>query len=414
MGSLNKTGNFAPAKTGMSLRRAVCVLLLAALAGCQSPNIQTQRKEAYGRWNTNRAKMLYGMASEHLKNGQLDKAQIRIREALALDGEFMEARLLLGKVYIEQGFYDQAVGQIQSVVKTHPDVGEAVFLLAVAQEKNKQLDLALENYHKAYALDDRNPTAVTSAAEVLVQLGRVEEAQRHVESYLSTLKDDPTIHEIAGRLALMAGQTHKAVEYYRRAQNLDHQNIPYRESLARAYFYDGQLAKAEQTLTSMLEMKGFTPSLWYHAMLGECYLGLNRPRDAKRAFEAATQLKPSDADAWSNLAKAMLVYGDLERSSLSARQALDLEPAHLEATLTLGYVMVRKGQAEQAVPMLRQAVRAHPDNGMLLLVLGRALAQSGNRVQAEECYAQAVRLDPQNQAARELLAALRSQEMQTN
>jgi len=407
MGNLRKMAKTKPVFLETRMKKLVSILLLAAIGGCQSETIQTSRKQAYEKWNATRAKMLYGVASEHLKTGQLERAGNKVQEALALDPKFHDARILLAKVRIELGQYDLAAAELAQVREARPDSAEAVFLLAVAQEKNKELDEALQNYRKAYAMDNKNVSALTSTAEVLVALGRIPEAQKQVESYLGTHRDDPGLHEIAGRLAIMTGQPQKAVEYFRRAQNLDHFNIPYRESLARAYFYNGQYEQAEQTLEDLLEMKNYKPGVWFHTMLGECYIGMNRPRDARRSFETATQLKPADASVWAHLAKAALACGDLDRAAISARQAMDLEPSHLEASLTLGYILVRKGQPAQAVTLLTQAVRAHPDNGMLRCVLGRAYAQSGDAARAIQCYQDAVKLDPDNQAARELLAAAR-------
>ena len=59
-------------------------------------------------------------------------------------------------------------------------------------------------------------------------------------------------------------------------------------------------------------------------MLGDCWLALNRPAEARDAYYRAAELSPLVTGAWLKLAKAALALGDLPRAILSARKALSL------------------------------------------------------------------------------------------
>ncbi|RPI60134.1 MAG: hypothetical protein EHM48_07740, partial [Planctomycetaceae bacterium] len=51
------------------------ILVLAAVAGCANEKTMQQATlEAKQRWASTRAQMVYSVAAEHLKVGQLDKA----------------------------------------------------------------------------------------------------------------------------------------------------------------------------------------------------------------------------------------------------------------------------------------------------------------------------------------------------
>ncbi|MCK4601864.1 MAG: tetratricopeptide repeat protein [Phycisphaerae bacterium] len=378
------------------------VIILAAVAGCGN-SVPEARQEAYKRWYHARARMLYGVAVEHFKVGQLGRASNRAQEALTLEADYHEARLLLGKVYIEQGHYAAAAEQLDKVRQDKPTCDEVHYLLAVAQEKQGRLEEALANYRRAYALDNRNIAPVMAAAEVLVALRRTREAQLYIESYIVNAGEEPGMYEIAGRLAMMQRQYDKAADYYEQALDLDCRNVRYREALARSQVFAGRDDKAVRTFVDLLAQKDYTPRAWVYTMLGDCYMSLGRPRDAKKVYQQASKLRPASPGIWTSIAKAALAVGDAPRAILSARQALQLDAGSLDATLVLGYALLRNRQVTRAVSVLNQATALHPQNGMLRCVMGLAYAAAGNNNRARQCYGHALRIEPENQLARELL-----------
>ncbi len=389
------------------MRNAVmAVLLLAAmLVGCDpnSKPVSEAKIDAHKRWDLARARVLYGVAVEHLKVGQLKQARTKCLESLALRPDYADARLLLGKVFIEQGEYALAIEELTEVHRQLPKHAETVYLLGAAQEKAGLLDEALRNYRIAYATDSSSLAPIKAAAEVQVAMGETDAALVTLESYLDRADNDPGMFELAGRIASMLDMNGKAARYYASACDLDSDNPLYRESLAKARFHAGQYKDALVTFDDLLAMDDYSPPAWVHVMRGDCYLQLGRTRDGRDAYLAATRIDPDDPRIWANHAKAALAMQDGTRAAMSARQALRLEPGHFEATLVLGYALLRDKQADQAVDVLRHALARNGSNATLLCVLGRAHAARGEHVEAMRCYVKAVRLEPKNSVARALL-----------
>ena len=127
-------------------RILTAILVLATVGGCASLKMEDSKAEAQKRWLHTRAGMLCGVAIEHLRSGQLDKAAAKAQEALALENDNYEATLLLGKIYIEQGEFPAAVAELKRAEDQQPTVPDAVYFLAVAQERGGQLPEALDNY----------------------------------------------------------------------------------------------------------------------------------------------------------------------------------------------------------------------------------------------------------------------------
>jgi tetratricopeptide (TPR) repeat protein len=387
----------------MAMRKWIPALLsLALLAGCAA---NERRLESYKRWYSARAKMLYGVALEHLKVGQLDKARNKAQEALTLDPDFAPGRLLMAKVEIEQGQYGRAAERLEQLRKDWPDSAEVVYLFGVAQEKEGKLEGALESYRQAQALDTENLGGVTAAGEVLVALDRIDEAEKYVAGYLPEADNEPALYELSGRIAVMRGDYATAVARFQRARDADYENPFYQEWLGRAEYLAGQHTEAIATLKELVLCRDYEPPAWIHKTRGDCHMALKQYAQARDAYVAARQKKPESPEAWADIAKAALALQDAPRAILSAREALRLDAGCEEAALILGYALLVDGQTRDAISALDAAVRAHPRNGTLRCLLGRAYEASGDSASAERCYQAAVLVDPSNELARALLAA---------
>jgi tetratricopeptide (TPR) repeat protein len=391
------------------MKRILLITAILTLAsGCESftqvSKMDDGKAQAHKRWSHTRAQLLCDAAGEYLKSGQLDKAADKAQEALSLESGLVTARVLLAKVYIEQGEFPAAIVEIQKARDLQPRAWEPLYYLAVAQERSGHLEEALENYRKSGAMSPGNLEPVKAAAEVMIQLDRAAEARLFLENHLDAAGNDVGMYELAGRLAMTARDYAKAARYYQRAHDMAPANIRYREVLGEAQLLNGDYAGAAETLNDLLADKKYTPSSTTYCRLGECHLVLNRPAQAQDDFFKATELDPESAGVWVGLAKASSMAGDWRRSILAARKALGFQEDNAEALALLGYSLLKNGQHEEALAALIRGTKARPEDGTLQCVLGRAYAVSGNSTKAVECYQQALRLEPGNSLARELLA----------
>lgn len=380
----------------------IVILAVVAMAGCQQQTVQEARIEANKRWVHTRASLQYGLAVEHLKSGQLDKAKAKAIEALSLEEDYFDARVLLARVCIEEGHNAAAAGELRKALVLKPQHAESHYLLGVSQERDGQFAEALASYRKSYALDSTNVAAIVAAGEVLVALGQISDAQSHVESYLHVAGEDPAMLELAGRLAIMQRQFDKATRYYQQALDLDFRNGLYKESLARAHFLAGNYAEAADLLKELIDTPDRPVTSTTRTILADCYMASGRLDDARDQYQIVTDSRPDDAGAWLNLAKAALKLGDADRAAISARRSLDLKKKDLQATLVLGMALLKQEQNDEAIGLLTQARVTHTD-ATLVCLLGKAYLAAGKETDAVGCFRDAVKLDPENVVARELL-----------
>ena len=393
------------------MRWILAAIVLAAASGCEGVGFSEKKDAAQKRWFNARARVLYRLAENSLSAGELDKAAESAKQALVLQADYHDAKLLLAKIEIEQGRYSAAIERIQEVDRTGRRSSELAYLLGAAQEKGGKLDEALANYRRAYALDESNLSAVKAAAEVLVVMGNIRRADLQIDSYLPKAGEDAGMYELAGRLAAMTEDYDRAVENHARACDLDPQNVRYAEMLGRAQHKAGRHAEAVDTLTEMIGRREQKVATWVYLMLGDSYLALGKAHQAFDAYFSASEQAPEDRGVWVALSRGALAMNDPERSALAARRALQLAPADPDAALLLGYALLREDKAREAVGTLKEAAAAHPRNSTIRCLLGRAYAATGNEAEAIRCYTAALRVDPESVLARHLLNAIRAGEI---
>lgn len=386
-------------------RLAVVLIVLGLAAGCNMQPVKEAKQDAYKRWYETRAQLLYGLAEDQYKAGELLKARSTANEVLGLDSQHRQGRLLLAKINIEEGEYPAAVDLLSRLESENPKSAEVLYLLGVAQENRGLFQDALVSYRRAQELDPSDLAPIIAATEVLAAQGDLKQAQAYVESYISLAGNNARMYELAGRLAMMLNDPGKAAGYYQQACDLNSANRQSAEMLGEALFMDRQYERAAQALAPLTAAPDYSAPAWVHTMLGDCYMAMDRARQAREAYAQATELSPSDPGAWCNLAKAALAAEDMPRAIVAARQALRLDGNCQDASVLLGYAMLRDGDVDRARAVLADAAGRHPASAELRCVLGRVHAAAGDGESARRCYAEALRIEPGNVLAAQLLAA---------
>jgi len=385
-------------------RIGLMTAVILLLAGC---NFQGRQKiEAYQRWHQARAQVICSVASEHLKVGQLDEAGAKALEAIHLDGKYLPAHLVLVKVRLEQGRYADALSQLAKAAPLDAENAEIPYLRGVAQEKRGEDIEALKAYQQARALDESNDAYAMASAEVLVAMGRPKQALELLKARLAHRDGNAAMLALAGELAMLVDAPGEGAEFFRQALDACPKSVSLLESLAKAYFFAARYDKAVEALSKLVA--DHDKAGWIYLMMGTCHMRLNRPLDARRAYQAGTDVAPDQAPLWVCLAQAALVLNDAPRAIVAARRALALGEC-LEASAVLGYAMLREGKPESAAQVLSKVAQKRPDDATVWCALGRCYAAQGQDDQAASCYVRALRSDPQHRLARALLAGVNTE-----
>jgi len=362
------------------------------------------RVQAHQNWTRIRAEAVCAQAAESLRIGQLGLAARQAREALALDENYDDARMVLAKTYIERSQYASAAAELRHVLHRQMDSADAVYLLAVADEKAGNLPEALTGYLNAYELNEGNFHAVLAAAEVLAAMGKPREARDYLASHFDRADGNPAAQELAGRLAMLDNDYAAAADHYELACQVDPDNPAYIEALVIAQVFAGRTSEAIPMLLRRSEMSQEPAPKWVYTMLGDCCMAVGELDTAHDAYRRACELAPDDPAAWVNAAKALLAMRRLPQAVDAAAKALSLAENRLDASLVMGYALLLGGQADRAVDVLERAAQVADQDETLLYVLGKAHEAAGQGREARQCYSAATELSPDNPLGAALLA----------
>ena len=126
--------------------------------------------------------------------GQLDKAVIAYRNALALRPEDCEIRNSLGDLFRRQGCLEAAVSECRTAISTNPNYAEAYNNLAIAYQMQGRLDDAVATCKTAIALQPGFAVAWHTLSAAFKDQGRVAESIEASRRAVALKPADAAIH----------------------------------------------------------------------------------------------------------------------------------------------------------------------------------------------------------------------------
>ena len=231
------------------------------------------------------------------------------------------------------------------------------------------LEQAVQEFHRALALDPENVNVRNSLGVCYAQMGRIDEAAAEFSRVAAIRSDDFMPHYNLGCALASLGRAQEAEVALKRAADLD--------STAPAVWF--QLAtlckegdRTEEAVSHLRRTVELRPQ-WLHAwrLFGNWLLEKGEDEEAMAAFKRALRLNAADAAALSGLA---VVYGQREMNrevALSlARRSVQLEPDNALYLERFARLLFQSGEVEEALTHCRRAAELTPEDGRIQELLG--------------------------------------------
>jgi putative PEP-CTERM system TPR-repeat lipoprotein len=325
-------------------------------------------------------------AKTYLESGKTKHAVIQLKNALLVDHDNNEARLLLGKTYLEMknglsaekelrrawenGVSREAVteplgrallmtGQNEKLLQTINDEAadsatlklDILILHGQAYLADQKNAMAKEKFTRALELQPATAEAMIGNAVVAYEERDVKTAGVLVDKALSVAPNNQRAWILKGRLLSDADKPQEAILAFQKALEIEPDNIP------------AHLEKARVLI-----------------VMGENDAAL-------KEVEQVQNMYPGLSQAIYVMALAQYQQADLEQAQKSIQRVLNQEPSHLPSILLAGAIAYHLGQFNQAENYLRSYWNRNPDNnraGMLFAVVLLKLDQPGKAVEVLE------------------------------
>jgi len=328
----------------------------------------------------------------YLADGQSDKASGSFRRSLELDSKSVGARLGLARVAISQKKEDEAISQLQAILKDRPDQPTAVLLLTALYEKAGQYDQALPVLEAALKASPRQPAFGVQLGDIYLRKGRYDDAIALMSDLLSKYPELAEARLVRGQAYLNEGKGEAALNELLAVVKANPKSPGAHYFLARTYKALGRVPDARTEYQEALKLNPqFEPAKSELAALSGQKLDETKQIEQ---LQAALQADPKNLAAREALAQALLRKGQIKDAQAELKKLLDVNPAHAEANYLMAQILFQQGNPDEAVRHLRATLRANPSQIGAHVLLGKYLDQKGQPEQALAEYEAALRVNP--------------------
>ena len=339
---------------------------------------------------------------ERLRDGAFADAEAHFARAHRMAPDRAEVCFALGRERLRRGDLDQAEVLLRQAWLRDPSlVSAAAFLARCLGVERRDFAAAHAVLEEAFARHGRSAPIAVVAAEILLEEGRADAARELAEEVLEASPDGARdaarallarVHNQEGLERVRAGEPEAALFAFRRAAALDEDWSAPTCNLGAAFEAIGRLDRARSAYEQALSIDSDSATARFNlarllhergdsrgalavldgsagepetaevvALRAELYIEDGDPGHAAEILSDAVARAPGDPVAWVDLATGWLAIGDRVRAEDCLRIALELDPEHIGAKLRLADLLVRDGRYIEAAQLATQAEATSPD-----------------------------------------------------
>jgi len=354
-------------------------------------------------------------AQSYLEQGDAASALYVLRELIQSGWREAELLYLAARSYRLMGVPDKSL--------------EYAALAAELGLESAELDMErglalfdLGRFQEAKPILESRPTKETISALTFLHLNlfEMDEALRDLNTWTMLDPENPLPHALCGDMWVQAPDYGKAAEAFRRAVELDRDNLEVRTKLASSLRELGQLDHASRILRQCDTEEPNNPTVML--LLARCEADSGDVVAARSLLERLIDAHPNLPAALVESGKIDLENGDFESAANLLRRAVQLDPRSDSALYNLASALKRLGRDDDAaeplnrwsaVQELRRRLRdlldhieEDPTDVESHAAAGAVCLELGDSAQAARHITAVLAREPDHAAARQLLARL--------
>ena len=319
-----------------------------------------------------------GLAELYAKTGRIRDAVVEAQDIIKRNPNNLEARRLLGRIYLRslgdmqagsgsESVLKLAIEQYEQIIRLQPDSMDDHLLLGRLYRLNNDLQKAENEFKTAVKLQPGSEEAVTTLAYLYNELGDTARATQ-VLSSVPNAERSAKLYSALGYTYEQQKQYKNAVEAYRHAIELDRDNLDAIRGLAQNLLNDGQADAA-------LEQ-----------------------------YKVIADANPEDAQTYVRIAEIYRKQGKFEVALDNLKKAESMVQDSVEVPYNIAAIYQAQGRYDEAIPIMRDLLKKSEksdgkySNGeksnraVFLERLGSIYREQGNNQAANEIFRQIITL----------------------
>lgn len=349
------------------------------------------------------------LAGMLLLNGDKPAAQRLIDEVLAGDQRNEQGLLLKAGLAIDARQFDQAIADLRTILRDSPSSPRALLMLAKAHELTGSVELAQENYLKAYEVGKPALQFGMAYAEFLLQQGQMARAEvvasevlqahaNHVPAMrvlaqarisqgnwpgAQAVADDmqalsgqeQAAEQIRGTLFAARKEYSESIAAFRRAYDASPADAQPMVALVRSYLLAGKASEAMDFLRSVIQASPTNARALL--LLGELHAAGRDDAAAAQIFQQVIGLQPQQAASYVSLANLHVRAGRLPEAEQVLAQGLGRAPGNFELLLARAGLLEVSGRFDEAISAYEALHKDHPGSDVAVNNLASLLSEQG-------------------------------------
>lgn len=374
-------------------------VLIATLVGCSGQGNYTRQGVSMARERMSFLKSAteWELARQAFLAGDLEKALTKVETSLSINDTVVKSHVLKGRILIEMGDLGNALESLNTAATLDPEEADAHYYLGVIHERIQEPELARQNFEQACEADDYNPIYAVAAAEMMIDLGRIDEAKAYLNS-IPMAANNAGIRQSLGHIALLESDPKAAVKFFQQARLLAPDDAGIAEDLIHAQMQAGNWSDAERNIALLLKKTENKDRPDLHVLHAKTLMNTGRPVEARTIYQGMVSQDEgrSDIEAWIGLANASLMVGDTRTVRKAASRIVSLSPDSHEGFLIYAMYHRETGDFQSALNSIDRAIEKSPRDAGMFAFRAMVLSDLGRDTEALSSMRYAAKLEPQN------------------
>lgn len=340
------------------------------------------------------ARALNGYGDALYRAARYSEALARFEAAIQADADDIGAKIGFAKAKLALEQLDDAKASLAKLREAHPKELLVAYWYGKVQEAMGNREEAEKAYREAVKLGKQETIAVDSyvaLALLLNQQGRADEAAKALTEAKEKLPRSPAIHKAFGTVALSQGRYEAAIEEYKKALELDKDDVVATFQLAVALRKNRQFDEALKLFDVIAKVDRDYPGLALER--GLLFQESGRTDEALKEYEEALAKAPEDPDLMLRVGCGYVSAGRGSEAEKLLKKVQQQRPTSAEVNHCLGRAYLVAGNLPDATRLLKLAVERDPNKAEYHLYRGWAANESGDADVAQRSLKRALELD---------------------
>ncbi|HEV8082380.1 MAG: tetratricopeptide repeat protein [Chitinophagaceae bacterium] len=218
------------------------------------------------------------------------------------------------------GRNEEGIRLYEKIIDLHPFNELAWFNLGAAYQGLKLYEKSIDAYQYAIAIDEKFDYAYRNMGDAYLRMRKYKDAIEVLQKVLALTRPEDVIYEAIAHCYTRLKNFAQARFHYRKASHLNPDASHLYYKIACTYMNEEHWESAVKNLETAMRIHRSQPD--YNLALAQCYMEMNRVKDAVIYFSNFIKARPKNIKGWKELVKCLYKAGFYEEALEQVHNAI--------------------------------------------------------------------------------------------